>query len=193
MASVACCTIKKTTLCLRPLQPVMCTLLSTVHDFCFAKIQNRYTMDVFIKPVWCHNQPCANTTYRWITHCGDRAPNRQQSALSNGFQFLASGVRVTNSLPSAVGSDWFQCTIRSSHGEIRCTMPTFGGWLKTTNGIDVSIVTSIRQGSNFQPTWFVMLLQPFWLSHVTSSAENSLRCHEYSSVRKNALKTTNLF
>ena len=31
ITSVACSAIKKTTLCLRPLQPVMCTLLSTVR------------------------------------------------------------------------------------------------------------------------------------------------------------------
>ena len=148
--------IKKNALCLRPSWPVLhasrlkrppfvwdhcswwCVLCYRRYMiFCFAKIQNRYTMDVIIKPVWCHNQPCANTTYPWITRCGDRAPNRQQSVLSDGFQFLASGVRVTNSLPSAVGLAWFQCAIRSSHGEIQCIMPTFGGWLKTTNGIDV--------------------------------------------------------
>ena len=70
------------------------------------------------------------TTYPWITRGGDSAANRQQFALSDGFQLLTSVVRVTYSLPSAVSSDWFQRIIRSSHGEIQCIMPTFGGRLK---------------------------------------------------------------
>ena len=70
------------------------------------------------------------TSYPWITRGGDSAPNRQQSALSDGFQLLTSVVRVTDSLPSAVGSDWFQRTIRSPHGEIQCITPIFCGRLK---------------------------------------------------------------
>ena len=70
------------------------------------------------------------TTYPWITRGADSAANRQQSALSDGFQLLTSVVRVTDRLLSAVGSDWFQRTIRSSHREIQCIMPTFGGRLK---------------------------------------------------------------
>ena len=56
--------------------------ISQLRDFMREQKFNRPTIAWTAKRN-AHNQPCANTTYRWITRGGDRASKRQQSALSN--------------------------------------------------------------------------------------------------------------
>ena len=140
--------IKKNALCLRPSSPVLhapqLKRPPFVWDHCnrwCVLCYRRYM--IFVSPkfkIVTHWMYLLNpfgviissvqTTYPRITRGADSAANRQQSALSDGFQLLTSVVRVTDSLLSAVGSDWLQRTICSSHGEIQCIMPTFGGRLK---------------------------------------------------------------
>ena len=156
----------------RPLHPVICALLSTVHDFCFAKIQNRYTMDAPVKTVWCHNQLFANTTYRWITRGGESARSRQP-AIDDGRLGLVSTTYTLSAWWNLVHSTNILQSIEKQQtsfmytSSLRSTMQQL-----TTNG-----------NAMFFIPW--CWLQPFWLCHMTSSAKNSLPCHEYLSIRKN--------
>ena len=143
--------IKKNAFCLRPSSPVLhaprLKRPPFVWDhcnrwrvFCYRRyvifVSPKFNIKIVTQWMYLLNPfdviiSSVQTTYPWITRGADSAANRQQSALSDGFQLLAwSVVRVTDSLLSAVGSDWFERTIRSSHGEIQCIMPTFGGRLK---------------------------------------------------------------